>query len=138
MPITTLWLLDVFIQACVGSFFCISGYHKLFNAQRHASLVETLKANHIPFVTFNQWWVPFVEFSAGLVLVLNLPFGLVPLASLGLLVICLVACITDGRKRVASYSPIDKADVIDDWLYLPEVIYAILLVEIALTSIMGV
>ena len=52
-------------RIAVGLFFMISGYHKLFNAQRHRILVDELKGLGIPAVGFNQWWVPSVEFAAG-------------------------------------------------------------------------
>lgn len=112
-------------RVIVGSFFAISGYHKLFNSARGAALVETFKRDGVPFVAFNRWWVPAWEFVAG--------FGLVvgvwaQLFALPLLAICLVACRVDGRKTVESYKPIDWADRIDDWLYLPEGLYVVMLV----------
>ena len=55
---------------------------------------------------------------------------LAPLAALGLLVIILVAIATSGRQRIKLYKPIDKADRIDDWLYLPETLYAFMLIMI--------
>ena len=55
-------------------------------------------------------------------------FGfLTPLAALGLIAICVVATCTDGLKRIRSWQPLDKADAVDDLLYLPEFIYVILL-----------
>lgn len=133
-PETLLFLFNAFIQVSVGAFFYISGYHKLFNQSRHSALKETLVSNNIPFVSFNVWFVPFVEFTAGLTLVLNIPY-IVPLAAMGLLSICLVACGTDGRKRVKAFNPINKADAIDDWLYLPEVLYSFFLIEIILSHL---
>ena len=114
-------------RIAVGAFFMLSGYHKLFNAQRHVSLVEELKELGIPAVGFNQWWVPTVEFSAGGAVVIGL---LAPLAALGLLVITLVAIATSGPQRIKVYKPIDQADRIDDWLYLPETLYAFMLIII--------
>lgn len=107
-------------RLALGTFFAISGYHKLFVAERHKALVETMKANNIPLVPFNCWFVPFVEFFGGLALISGV---LAPLAATGLFMICLVATCTDGIRRVASYQPIDKADYLDDLLYLPEVLY---------------
>ena len=34
-----------------------------------------------------------------------------------------VAILTDGTKRVASFMPVDKADALDDVLYLSETTY---------------
>lgn len=96
-------------RIAVGAFFMLSGYHKLFNAERHRTVVDELKELGVPAVGFNQWWVPLVEFTAGGGVLVGL---LAPLAALGLLVIILVAMATsDGSesnftsrsmKRIAS------------------------------------
>jgi putative oxidoreductase len=112
-------------RIAVGAFFMLSGYHKLFNAERHRSIVDELKALGVPALGFNQWWVPSVEFAAGAAVLVGL---FAPLAALGLLVIILVAMATSGRQRLNLYKPIDEADRIDDWLYLPETLYAFMLI----------
>ena len=114
-------------RLAVGTFFMFSGYHKLFNAPRHRTLVDELKALHVPALGINQWWVPLVEFSAGGAVVIGL---FAPLAALGLIVIILIADVTSGRQRIKSYMPIDRADRIDDWLYLPETLYAFMLLMV--------
>ena len=114
-----------FNRAAVGMFFMFSGYHKLFNAQRHRALVDELTTLHVGAIRINQWWVPLVEFAAGGAVFIGL---LTPLAALGLLVIVLVASVTSGRVRLKDYQPIDRADRIDAWLYLPEILYALILV----------
>jgi len=45
-------------HVAVGAFFVLSGYHKLFNAERHRVLAEELRGLGIHVVGFNQWWVP--------------------------------------------------------------------------------
>src|SRR5271163_970086 len=90
-------------RIAVGTFFMLSGYHKLFNAERHRLIADELKAFGVHAVGFNQWWVPLVEFSAGGAVVIGL---LAPLAALGLLVIILVAAATSGRRRLKLYKPI--------------------------------
>ena len=114
-------------RVAVGAFFMFSGYHKLFNAQRHRMLVDELNALHIREVRVNQWWVPLVEFAAGGAVVIGL---FAPLAALGLIVLIVIANVTSGRQRIKSYKPIDEADRIDDWLYLPETLYAFMLLVI--------
>src|ERR1700728_2940288 len=114
-------------RIAVGAFFMHSGYHKLFNAERHRTFLDELKALGVPAVGFNQWWVPSVEFAAGGAVLIGL---LAPLAGLGLLVVILVATITSGKQRIEMYKPIDEADRIDDWLYLPEVLYAVMLIVV--------
>jgi uncharacterized membrane protein YphA (DoxX/SURF4 family) len=114
-------------RIAVGFFFMVSGYHKLFNAERHRSIVDELKALSVPAVGFNQWWVPLVEFSAGGAVLIGL---LAPLAALGLLVITIVAIATSGHQRIRQYKAIDVTDRIDDWLYLPETLYAVMLIVV--------
>lgn len=111
-------------RVATGTFFAISGYHKLFNKDRHAALVATLKENKIPLVKVNEWFVPTVEFLGGTALALG--FLTVPTALVLAFLLC-VACLTDGRKRVEGYAPINLADRVDDWLYLCEVIYIFVL-----------
>jgi hypothetical protein len=42
-------------RVAVGMFFMFSGYHKLFNAQRHRALVDELTALHVAALRINQW-----------------------------------------------------------------------------------
>ncbi len=114
-------------RIAVGAFFMLSGYRKLFNPVRHRAFVDELKGLGVHAVSFNQWWVPSVEFSAGAAVLVGL---LAPLAALGLLVIILVAIATSGRQRIDLYKPIDRGDRIDDWLYLPETLYAFMLIVV--------
>jgi len=114
-------------RIAVGMFFMFSGYHKLFNPERHRAFADELKGLGVHAVGFNQWWVPTVEFSAGFAVVIGF---LAPLAALGLLFIIIVAIATSGRQRINAYKPIDRADRIDDWLYLPEILYAFMLIMV--------
>lgn len=114
-------------RVAVGVFFLLSGYHKLFDPERHRALAVELKQLGIHAVRFNQWWVPMVEFTAGVAVVIGL---LAPLAALGLLVITLVAVARSGPQRINAYKPIDRADLIGDWLYLPETLYAFMLLVV--------
>lgn len=115
----------------VGTFFAISGYHKLFNAGRHATVLKTMQDLHIPFPGFNAWWVPLNEFFMGLALgflsVSPVPVWLAKLPAVPLLVICTIALLSDGIKRIKGWSPIDFADWCDDVLYLPETLLCVLL-----------
>ncbi|HEY2465288.1 MAG TPA: hypothetical protein VGI32_14615 [Steroidobacteraceae bacterium] len=51
-------------------------------------------------------------------------------AAIGLIVIILIANATSGRQRIRSFMPIDRADRLDDWLYLPETLYAFMLLVV--------
>jgi putative oxidoreductase len=108
----------------VGIFFASSGSNKLFNHNRHQSLVQTLEQDHVPLVRFNQWWVPINEMVGGIMVAANV---LTAFFAAVLLVISIVACAVDGTKRVTEWKPINTRDRIADWLYLPEVLYAMIL-----------
>jgi uncharacterized membrane protein YphA (DoxX/SURF4 family) len=115
------------LRVSMGVFFTISGYHKLFNPGRHAMVMETMVADDVPDPKLAGWAIPMGEYLGGMALVFGI---LTPLAALGLLIICCGATAVDGLKRVAAWKPIDRADYLDDVLYLPEVLYAIILLTL--------
>lgn len=112
------------IRIGTGTFFTISGFNKLFNKQRHADLVSTFKRDNVPFIKFNQWWVPGWELVGGLMLALGLFSAF---AATVLLIICIVACVVEAPKMVESFKPINAGDRVADYLYLPEVLYIFML-----------
>jgi uncharacterized membrane protein YphA (DoxX/SURF4 family) len=118
-------------RLALGVFFVISGYHKLFNASRHATLTRTLQSDGIHAVPIMQWLVPGVEFSGGCALVVGL---LTVLAAFGLFVICFGALVRDAVKRISAWNPIDRADWLDDLLSLPEALYCIGLMVVMLAG----
>jgi uncharacterized membrane protein YphA (DoxX/SURF4 family) len=118
-------------RIAVGLFFFLSGYHKLFNAQRHAELVLTLRSDGLRRVNILQWLLAAAEFSGGLALAVGF---LSVLAAIGLLIISVGATFTDGIKRIPGWRPLDRADYLDDVLYLPEVLYALLLLFVILAG----
>jgi putative oxidoreductase len=118
-------------RVALGLFFSISGYHKLFNAARHATLRHTLRADGVAGVRVMEWVVPSVEFGGGMALILGL---LSALAAFGLFVICLGAVALDAIKRVSAWAPINKADLVGDLLYLPESLYCIALAVLMLAG----
>jgi len=54
------------MRFALGSFFVLSGVHKLMNKERHKTFVETLRVLGIPHIRILQWFVPGVEFFGGL------------------------------------------------------------------------
>lgn len=112
------------VRISAGLFFAISGYNKLFDEGRHARLKKTLIDDHIPWVAVMQWWVPGWEVLAGVMLAVGL---LTPFAAFVLSIICVIACSCESKAKVESYHPINAADRVDDWLYLPEILYLCIL-----------
>lgn len=112
------------VRVGTGAFFACSGYNKLTDKDRHAAMIETFKRDHVPFITFNQWWVPIWEFVAGSMLVVGL--GASFFAAV-LAIICCVAAVCEAPLRVSEFKPINREDVLADYLYLPEILYLFLL-----------
>jgi putative oxidoreductase len=118
-------------RVALGMFFAISGYHKLFNAARHATLARTLQDAGVRPLPIMQWLVPGVEFSGGCALIIGL---LSALAAFGLFVVCAAAFALDAIKRIATWQPVNRVDWIGDALYLPEVLYCIGLAVVMLAG----
>ena len=88
-------------RVAVGLFFLLSGYHKPFNAQRHATFVLTLRSAGLRHITVLQWLVPGAEFSGGLAVTIGLLS--VP-AALGLLIISTGATPAPSQCNVSRYA----------------------------------
>jgi uncharacterized membrane protein YphA (DoxX/SURF4 family) len=109
-------------RVALGTFFAISGYHKLFNAARHATLTSTLQQDGVHAVPIMRWLLPCAEFSGGWALIIGF---LSVIAAFGLIVISAGALAFDAVKRIRSWQPLDRADWIGDLLYVPEALYCI-------------
>jgi len=118
-------------RIALGAFFAISGYHKLFNASRHAALTGTLQDDGVHALPIMQWLLPTAEFGGGCALIIGL---LSVLAAFGLFVICIGALALDAVKRISAWQPIDRADWLGDLLYLPEALYCIGLTVVMLAG----
>ena len=118
-------------RMALGVFFAISGYHKLFNASRHATLTRTVQDDGVHAVPIMQWLLPGTEFGGGCALIIGL---LSVLAAFGLFVVCAGALSLDAFKRIRAWQPIDRADWLGDLLYVPEGLYCIGLTIIMLAG----
>jgi putative oxidoreductase len=118
-------------RMALGVFFAISGYHKLFNASRRATLIRTLQDDGVHAVPIMGWVLPSAEFSGGWALILGL---LSVLAAFGLFVICAGALALDAVKRIRAWGPVDRADWLGDLLYVPEALYCIGLTVVILAG----
>lgn len=118
-------------RVALGVFFAISGYHKLFNASRHATLTRTLRDDGVHELPVMQWLLPTTEFAGGVALIVGL---LSVLAAFGLFAVCFGAVVLDAVKRVGAERPLDRADWLGDFLYLPETLYCIGLTVVMLAG----
>lgn len=111
-------------RVATGTFFALSGFNKLFNASRHIVIAETMVRDKVPLPKVMAWFVPGNELLFGTWLALGL-FSAMSASILA--VIMIVACCCEAKARVNEYKPINTMDRIDDYLYLPEVLYVLLL-----------
>ena len=119
LPLQGYWI--ALVRFALGIFFCITGATKLFDAAGRAEMVETLIASGVPFPVANAFFVSGVEFVGGALLAIGL---LTPLCAILLGGDMLVAIFTDRIKSVQG----DTFFVwLDNFLYLPEVMYALIL-----------
>lgn len=112
------------IRVASGVFFAASGWNKIMRPDRHATIAKTMRDDHVPFPQVMEWFVPTHELLCGLMLSVGL-FSTFNALVLGF--ICLMACKAEAQARVDAYKPINGLDRVDDYLYLPEVLYGLLL-----------
>jgi len=108
-------------RIALGVFFAISGANKLFVASQYKLMYETIAGAGIPFPHVMTYFVSSVEFVCGCLLIIGL-----------LSTLCCVAFIIDMIVAITTVqlATIPKGltfiDWLDDFLYLPEVIYIII------------
>jgi putative oxidoreductase len=116
------WMPVTAARILIGIFFCISGGTKLFVRAQFSVLEQTLVQSHIPFPHANALFVATVEFGCGAGLALGL---LTPLCAAVLTGDMIVAIATN---RIHSIQASSALAWLDDFLYLPEVLYILILV----------
>ena len=116
------WMPMTAVRVLIGIFFCISGGTKLLVPAQFTLMEQTLAQSHIPFPHANALFVSLVEFACGGGLALGL---LTPFCALILVVDMIVAILTN---RIQSIQAGGVVAWLDDFLYLPEVLYVMLLV----------
>ena len=111
------------VRVALGLFFAISGANKLFVPRRAQVMYETLVAANVPLPRLMTYFVSGVEFVGGCLLTVGF---LSSLACLALLVDILVAILT--AKLSAMTKGLSALNWLDEFLYLPEVLYALFFV----------
>lgn len=115
------WIPMTAARALIGIFFCISGGTKLLVPSQFSTMEHTLAQSHIPFPHANAVFVSLVEFACGACLALGL---LTPLCALTLMLDMIVAVATN---RIHNIQASGVLAWLDDFLYLPEVLYVMIL-----------
>ena len=116
------WVPMTAARILIGIFFCISGGTKLLVPAQFSVMERTLAQSHIPFPHANAFFVSLVEFASGAGLVVGL---LTPLCALALVLDMIIAVATN---RIHSIQTSGVLAWLDDFLYLPEVLYLMILV----------
>ena len=104
----------------LGLFFAISGGNKLFVASQYKLMRETIVGAGIPFPHVMTYFVSSVEFVCGCLLIIGLFSSLCCVA---FIIDMIVAITTVQLATIKAHSFIDW---LDDFLYLPEVMYIII------------
>ena len=115
------WIPITAVRVLTGVFFCISGGTKLLVPAQFSELEQTMIQSHIPFPHASALFVALVEFACGGGLVLGL---LTPLCAVMLMGNMIVAILTN---RIGSIHASRFLAWLDDFLYLPEVLYVLIL-----------
>jgi putative oxidoreductase len=110
-------------RVSLGMFFAISGGNKLFVASHIRRMYETLAGAGIPFPHFMTYFVSAVEFISGWLLVIGLLSSLCCAA----LIIQMIVAITTVQLATIP-TGLSFLDWLDDFLYLPETMYIIILI----------
>jgi putative oxidoreductase len=113
----------LFARVSLGVFFAIPGGNKLFVASQYKLMDETIVAAGIPFPHVMAYFVSSVEFVCGCLLVIGL---LSSLCCVAFIIDMIVAIIT--VQLAAITKALAFIDWLDDFLYLPEVMYIIILI----------
>jgi putative oxidoreductase len=108
------------VRVSLGLFFAISGANKLFVAGSRQTMYETLVEAKVPFPHLMTYFVSVVEFVGGCLLTVGFFSSL---ACVALLVDMLVAILT--AKLSAMPKGLSSLNWLDDFLYLPEVLYVL-------------
>jgi putative oxidoreductase len=108
------------LRVSLGLFFAISGANKLFVPGNRQTMYATLVEAKVPFPHLTTYFVSGVEFVGGSLLTVGL---LSSPACLSLLVDMLVAILT--TKLSAMPNGLSPLNWLDDFLYLPEVLYVL-------------
>jgi len=108
------------VRVWLGLFFAISGANKLFVAGSRQTMYGTLVKAKVPFPHLMTYFVSGIESAGGSLLTVGL---ISSLACVALLVDMLVAILT--AKLSAMPKGLSPLNWLDDFLYLPEVLYVL-------------
>jgi putative oxidoreductase len=115
------WIPVTIARVLTGVFFCISGGTKLLVQSQFSEMQQTLVQSHIPFPHASALIVSLVEFACGGGLILGLLTPLCAVILTGDMIVAILA------NRTGSIHASGFLAFLDDFLYLPEVLYVLIL-----------
>ena len=124
------WLPILVARFSLGLFFAVSGYNKLFLAEKHEDLVQLMATIGLPFPEFTALFLASVEFFGGLMLMVGF---LSTFCAIALTIAMIVAIVTVEIDHVIPKG-IGPLDWMSWFLYLPQVMYVILFVWLMTTG----
>ena len=108
------------VRVSLGLFFAISGANKLFVASSRKTMYETLFRPKSHFLTYMTYFVSGVEFVCGSLLIVGFLSSLACVALLGDMFVAILT-----SKLSAMPNGLSPLNWLDDFLYLPEVLYVL-------------
>lgn len=115
------WVPVTAVRVLIGVFFCISGGTKLLVPSQFGEMQQTLIQSHIPFPHTSALFVSLVEFVCGGGLALGLLTRLCAVMLMGDMIVAILT------NRIGSIHASGFLTWLDDFLYLPEVLYVLIL-----------
>jgi putative oxidoreductase len=108
-------------RVSLGVFFAISGGNKLFVGSQYKLMYETIVGAGIPFPHAIAYFVSSLEFACGCLLIIGLLSTLCCVAFIIDMIVAITTVQSATITKVLSF-----IDWLDDFLYLPEVMYIII------------
>jgi putative oxidoreductase len=115
------WIPVTAARVLAGVFFCISGGTKLLVPSQFSEMQQTMIQSHIPFPHASALFVSLVEFACGAGLIFGLLTPLCAVMLMGDMIVAILA------NRIGSIHASGFLAFLDDFLYLPEVLYVLIL-----------
>ena len=106
----------------IGFFFAVTGFNKLFLVSSKQTILNTMISSGIPFPEFHAVFVPLLEMVFGVTLMVGLGASI---SALLLIVIMVVAIFVEAIHKIPM--GLDFINWLNWFLYLPEVLYVIIL-----------
>jgi putative oxidoreductase len=122
------WIGMLIARLAVGVLFALSGWGKLFVPSRREQMVKTLRAAAVPAPEANAALVSSIEFAFGSLLAIGFLTSLSCVMLSGVMLVALATTVLPGVKASS------VAGWLGEVLYLPEVLYVVILIWLFLAG----